>query len=70
MYDALGSKLQKKVTDMINGLITTTDYVNGHIYTTALTTVANAIPSTRLEYILHEEGRIRSVTKVMYLTSR
>jgi RHS repeat-associated protein len=58
-YDAIGTKLRKEVNN--NGDIIITDYVNGHIYETK--TIA-AIPSTTLQYILHEEGRLRPLAIV------
>jgi RHS repeat-associated protein len=47
-YDAAGSKLQKKVVDNTNGTSTTTLYLNGVIYQNDV-----------LQFIAHEEGRLR-----------
>jgi RHS repeat-associated protein len=47
-YDAAGSKLQKKVVDNTNGTTTTTLYLNGVIYQNDV-----------LQFIAHEEGRLR-----------
>ncbi|CAN5193107.1 hypothetical protein BH09BAC2_BH09BAC2_18840 [soil metagenome] len=53
LYDATGNKLQKKVTENVGNnqpVITTTDYINGFVYT-----------NSELQFISHEEGRIRIV---------
>ena len=47
-YDAAGNKLQKKVVDNTNGTTTTTLYLNGVIYQNDV-----------LQFIAHEEGRLR-----------
>ncbi|HVI46754.1 MAG TPA: DUF6443 domain-containing protein [Chitinophaga sp.] len=50
-YDAGGNKLSKKVTDVTgSGKTTTTDYSSGFLYV-----------NDTLQYINHEEGRIRPV---------
>lgn len=50
LYDVNGNKLQKKVTE--GAQITTTDYVCGFVYN-----------NNELQYINHDEGRIRYVKK-------
>ena len=47
-YDAAGNKLRKKVVDNTNGTTTTTLYLNGVIYQNDV-----------LQFIAHEEGRLR-----------
>jgi len=53
-YDANGNKLRKIVTDNTSGQqkITTTDYINGLVY-----------QNNVLQFIGHEEGRVRAVLK-------
>ncbi|MDR6571143.1 DUF6443 domain-containing protein [Chitinophaga ginsengisegetis] len=54
LYDALGNKLRKIVTDntVTPSKIVTTDYINGFVY-----------QNDSLQFISHEEGRIRTVFK-------
>ena len=47
VYDALGNKLQKKVTP-VSGNKITTDYIGGFVY-----------EDNKLQYMIHEEGRCR-----------
>ncbi|MDN3657817.1 DUF6443 domain-containing protein [Ferruginibacter paludis] len=74
-YDALGNKLQKITVEnnasvIYNGpnttnITTTTDYVNGFVYETKI--YSNAIlnapfgDTTKLQFIGHEEGRVRAL---------
>jgi RHS repeat-associated protein len=66
LYDASGEKLQKVVTDnsqVASGgqiKITTTTYINSFIYESV--TIGNAVGATELQFIAHEEGRIRVIT--------
>ncbi len=58
VYDATGRKWQKIVTDQTKtpNLITTTTYINGFIYQSTST---GQTPSDTLQYLSHEEGRVR-----------
>lgn len=47
LYDALGNKLRKTVTDA-GGAVTTTEYMGSFVY-----------ENNKLQYVLHEEGRSR-----------
>lgn len=67
IYDAAGAKLQKITEDVsINGktITTTTDYVGGIVYESK-TIIPSSTPSgdylARLQFIGHEEGRIRYI---------
>ncbi len=57
IYDASGEKIGKQVTDIATSKVTTTWYNNGFVYeeTTA---------GIKLQYIIHEEGRVRLFTPV------
>ena len=61
-YDAAGNKLAKKVTRLTTGAPppTTTFYVGGFVYETAATTGQ----PKELQYILHEEGKLRIMQPV------
>ncbi|WP_343304191.1 DUF6443 domain-containing protein [Chitinophaga niabensis] len=54
IYDADGNKRKKIVTDQAVSpeKITTTDYVNGYVY-----------ENNQLQYVSHEEGRVRAIYK-------
>lgn len=54
-YNAFGEKLSKKIT--VGGNSTITTYIGNYIYTQTGTT-------EKLEYILHEEGRIKLITPI------
>ncbi|MBK7764412.1 MAG: hypothetical protein IPI46_13880 [Bacteroidetes bacterium] len=56
IYDATGNKLRKIAIDQVNGEEVLTDYINGHIYKT---TNLGGNSTSELEYIIHDEGRIR-----------
>jgi RHS repeat-associated protein len=62
-YDAAGNKLKKETVEYIsvaNNQITTTDYVNGFVYETRTDNNANTADySHKLQFLGHEEGRIR-----------
>ncbi len=65
VYDAGGALLQKTVTDTRTGIKKVITYVAGFVYQKTLPQTGNAstTPDT-LQYLLHEEGRIRwSVTQ-------
>ena len=64
-YDASGGLLQKTVTDTKTNIKTVITYIAGFVYQKNLPSTGNAssIPDT-LQYVLHEEGRIRwSITQ-------
>ncbi|SEL69302.1 RHS repeat-associated core domain-containing protein [Chitinophaga rupis] len=54
VYDAVGTKLRKIVTDrsFSPAKVTTTDYINGFVY-----------QNDTLQFLSHEEGRVRAVYK-------
>jgi RHS repeat-associated protein len=60
-YDAAGNKLQKTVTDISvsPNKITITKYAGAFVYTNSYLAGATPIPTETLEFIGHEEGRIR-----------
>lgn len=61
LYDAGGNKMQKTVTDMSvsPNKITITKYAGAFVYTNSYFSTASPIPAETLEFIAHEEGRIR-----------
>jgi len=59
VYDASGEKLSKKVTSA-NGAITTTYYIGDFVYQS--TTTAGVESSLNLQFVLHEEGRLKIIT--------
>jgi hypothetical protein len=67
-YDAAGSKLKKVVADNSTSgktITTTTSYVGGLVYESKTTSPANTPNddyTDRLQFIGHEEGRIRYIT--------
>ncbi|SEM91122.1 RHS repeat-associated core domain-containing protein [Chitinophaga rupis] len=52
IYDASGNKLSKIVTNNITSQITTTDYIGGFVYL-----------NDTLQFVSHEEGRVRAAYK-------
>jgi RHS repeat-associated protein len=64
-YDAGGALLQKTVTDTKTNIKTVITYIAGFVYQKTLPSSGNAstVPDS-LQYVLHEEGRIRwSITQ-------
>ena len=61
-YDAAGTLLQKTATDNITGLKTLTTYIAGFVYEQRYPAAGSAGTDT-LQYVLHEEGRIRKSIK-------
>lgn len=63
LYDAGGNKMQKTVTDMSvsPNKITITKYAGAFVYTNSYLANASPIPTETLEFIAHEEGRIRPI---------
>ncbi|MBK7885186.1 MAG: hypothetical protein IPJ81_16390 [Chitinophagaceae bacterium] len=59
IYDATGSTLGKKITNTLNNQITTTWYNGDFVYEEI------AVNQIKLQYINHEEGRIRVFTPVV-----
>lgn len=64
-YDAAGNKLKKQTIDYSTSgktITTTTTYINGFVYESKITTPANSPNddyTDKLQFIPHEEGRIR-----------
>ena len=67
VYDAGGMLLQKTASDTKTGLKTITTYLAGFVYQRSIP-IANNGGTDTLQYVLHEEGRIRNSMKMNYST--
>ncbi len=61
IYDAAGSKLEKRVVDNQANLQTTTTYIEGFLYQGRQTLSATGTSLDTLQFWSHEEGRVRVV---------
>lgn len=62
IYDAGGMLLQKTAIDTKTGLKTITTFLTGFVYQRSIP-IANSGGTDTLQYVLHEEGRIRNSMK-------
>jgi RHS repeat-associated protein len=62
IYDAAGTKLEKKTIDSAGGLQTVTTYIGGFQYQGKQALSSGSTPADTLQFFGHEEGRVRVTT--------
>jgi RHS repeat-associated protein len=66
IYDAAGTKLKKTTSDQAGNMQTVTTYIDGFQYqgTQPATAGSSDVPAETLQFLAHEEGKIRVSTNV------
>ena len=62
IYDAAGTKLKKTTLDSVGNLQTVTTYIGAFQYQGRQTLTTGSIPADTLQFVGHEEGRVRLVS--------